>query len=104
MEAYIVALLQAATAIIVAWLGVQANKTKKEREKREKIEDEREKRREQRDKFLLDYMDLSADLAEAQTIAIVDGKHNGELSKAQGRLNDLRQQYANWLRSIAVKE
>lgn len=104
METLVVALLNAITAIIVAWLGVQANKTKKEREKREKIEDEREKRREQRDKFLLDYMDLSADLAEAQTIAIVDGKHNGELSKAQGRLNDLRQQYANWLRSIAVKE
>lgn len=104
METYIVPLLNAVTAIIVAWLGVRASQDKKDREKRQKAADERESRREQRDKFLLDYMDLSADLAEAQTIAITEGKHNGELSEAQKKLTALRGQYHEWLRKIAVKE
>lgn len=104
MEAYVLAILQAVTAIIVAYIGKKTADEKKDREKRQKIEDERDARREQREKFLLDYMDLSADLAEAQTIAIVEGKHNGELSHAQERLTKLREKYAEWLRQIAVKE
>lgn len=104
MEAYIVAILQAVTAIIVAWLGKRAADDKKDREKRQKATDEREKRREERDRFLLEYMDLSADLAEAQTIAITEGKHNGELTEAQTKLTQLRMKYHAWLRDIAVKE
>lgn len=104
METYVVAILQAVTAIIVAWLGKHAADDKKAREKRQKQTDERENRREQRDKFILDYMDLSADLAEAQTVAIVNGKTNGELAKAQGELNDLRRKYDDWLHQVAVKE
>ena len=104
METYVVAILQAVTAIIVAWLGKRAADDKKDREKRQKATDERERRREQRDKFILDYMDLSADLAEAQTVAIVNGKTNGELHKAQENLSQLRVKYDEWLRSIAVKE
>ena len=104
METYVVAILQAVTAIIVAWLGKRAADDKRDREKRQKAADERENRREQRDKFLLEYMDLSADLAEAQTVAIVDGKTNGELHKAQENLSELRKRYSEWLRNIAVKE
>lgn len=104
METYVVAVLQAVTAIIVAWLGKRAADDKRDREKRQKAVDERERRREQMDKFVLDYMDLSADLAEAQTVAIVNGKTNGELHKAQENLSQLRAKYAEWLRSIAVKE
>lgn len=104
METYVVAILQAVTAIIVAWLGKRAADDKRDREKRQKAADERESRREQRDKFLLEYMDLSADLAEAQTVAIVDGKTNGELHKAQENLSELRKRYSEWLRNIAVKE
>ena len=104
METYVVAVLQAVTAIIVAWLGKRAADDKKEREKRQKATDERERRREQRDKFILDYMDLSADLAEAQTVAIVNGKTNGELHKAQENLSQLRAKYAEWLRSLAAKK
>lgn len=104
METYFVAVIQAVTAIIVAWLGKHASDEKKAREKRQKVEDEREARREQRDKFLLEYMDLSADLAEAQTVAIVNGKTNGELHKAQDELNALRSKYRQWLIGIAAKE
>lgn len=104
METYVVAILQAITAIIVAWLGKRAADDKKDREKRQKAADEREERREQRDKFLLEYMDLSADLAEAQTVAIVEGKTNGELKKAQADLSALRTKYRQWLISIAAKE
>lgn len=104
METYFVAILQAVTAIVVAWLGKHAADEKKAREKRQKVEDEREARREQRDKFLLEYMDLSADLAEAQTVAIVNGKTNGELHKAQDELNALRSKYRQWLIGIAAKE
>jgi len=104
METYIVAILQAVTAIIVAWLGKRAADDKRDREKRQKATDEREKRREERDRFLLDYMDLSADLAEAQTIAITEGKHNGELAEAQDKLTQLRAKYREWLRDIAVRE
>ena len=104
MDTYVVAILQAVTAIIVAWLGKRAADDKRDREKRQKAADERENRREQRDKFLLEYMDWSADLAEAQTVAIVDGKTNGELHKAQENLSELRKRYSEWLRNIAVKE
>ena len=104
METYIVAIIQAITAIIVAWLGKHAADEKKAREKRQKTEDDREARREQRDEFLLEYMDLSADLAEAQTVAIVNGKTNGELHKAQDELNALRTKYRQWLISIVAKE
>lgn len=104
METYIAAILQAVTAIIVAWLGKHAADDKRAREKRQKQEDERESRREQREKFILDYMDLSADLAEAQTIAIVNGKTNGELKKAQEELFTLRRKYDEWLHEVAVKE
>lgn len=104
MVTIITACISAVSAIIVAWLGVWASQDKKDREKRQKAADERESRREQRDKFLLEYMDLSADLAEAQTVAIVDGKTNGELHKAQENLSQLRKRYSEWLRNIAVKE
>ncbi len=104
METYVVAILQMITAIIVAWLGKRAADDKRDREKRQKVTDARENRREERDKFLLEYMDLSADLAEAQTIAITEGKHNGELTEAQNKLTELRGRYREWLRSIAVKE
>lgn len=104
METIFVAILQAVTAVIVAWLGKRAADDKKDREKRQKAADEREHRREQMDKFILDYMDLSADLAEAQTVAIVNGKTNGELHKAQENLSQLRAKYAEWLRSLAVKK
>lgn len=104
MNDIFIAILQMVTAIIVAWLGKHAADDKRAREKRQKQTDEREHRREQRDKFILDYMDLSADLAEAQTVAIVNGKTNGELAKAQGELNDLRRKYDDWLHQVAVKE
>lgn len=104
METYFVAVLQAITAIIVAWLGKHAADDKKMREKRQKEADAREARREERDKYILEYMDLSADLAEAQTAAIVNGKTNGELHKAQEELNALRTKYRQWLISIAAKE
>ena len=57
MEVYIVTILQAVTAIIVAWLGKRASDDKKDREKRQKATDAQEKRREERDRFLLEYMD-----------------------------------------------
>lgn len=104
MVTIITACISAVSAIIVAWLGVWASQDKKDREKRQKAADERENRREQRDKFLLEYMDLSADLAEAQTIAITEGKHNGELTECQRKLTELRAKYQAWLRGIAVKE
>lgn len=104
METVFVAILQAVTAVIVAWLGKRAADDKKDREKRQKAADERENRREERDRFLLEYMDLSADLAEAQTIAITEGRHNGELTAAQDKLTQLRTKYREWLRNIAVKE
>lgn len=104
MENMFIAVLQAITAIIVAWLGKHAADDKKAREKRQKEADEREARREQRDKFLLEYMDLSADLAEAQTVAIVNGKTNGEMHKAQEELSALRTKYRQWLISLATKE
>ena len=49
-------------------------------------------------------MDLSADLAEAQTVAIVNGKTNGEMPKAQEELSALRTKYRQWLISLATKE
>lgn len=104
METYILAFLQALTAIVVAWLGKSANEQKKDREAYKKVMDERESRREQRDKFLLEYMDVAADLAEAQTVAIVNGRNNGELHRAQEGLNGLRNRYSSWLRDCAVKE
>lgn len=104
METYFVAVLQAITAIIVAWLGKHAADDKKAREKRQKEADAREARREERDKYILEYMDLAADLADAQTVAIVNGKNNGELHKAQDELNTLRTKYRQWLISIATKE
>jgi hypothetical protein len=104
METYVALIINAVTAIIVAWLGARASQDKKDREKRQKAADLRESRREERDKFLLEYMDLSADLAEAQTIAITEGKHNGELTECQRKLTDLRNKYQAWLRGIAVKE
>jgi len=104
METIFVSILQAVTAVIVAWLGKRAADDKKDREKRQKAADERENRREERDRFVLEYMDLSADLAEAQTVAIVNGKTNGELHKAQENLSQLRAKYAEWLRSLAVKK
>ncbi len=104
METYVALLVNAVTAIIVAWLGKRAADDKRDREKRQKATDEREKRREERDKFLLEYMDLSADLAEAQTIAITEGRHNGELTECQRKLSELRVKYQAWLRGIAVKE
>ena len=61
MVTIVTACISAVSAIIVAWLGVWASQDKKDREKRQKAADERESRREQRDKFLLEYMDLSAD-------------------------------------------
>ena len=104
METYVALIINAVTAIIVAWLGARASQDKKDREKRQKAADLRESRREERDKFLLEYMDLSADLAEAQTIAITEGKHNGELTECQNKLSELRTKYQAWLRGIAVKE
>ncbi len=104
METYVALIINAVTAIIVAWLGARASQDKKDREKRQKQADLRESRREERDKYLLEYMDLSADLAEAQTIAITEGKHNGELTECQRKLTELRNKYQAWLRNIAVKE
>ena len=102
MVTIITSIISAVTAIIVAWLGKRAADDKRDREKRQKQADERESRREKRDSFLLKYMELSADLAEAQTIAIVNGQTNGELKRAQEELKKLRTEYSNWLISIAA--
>lgn len=104
MNDLLIAIIEAVTAILVAWLAKRTADDKKDREKRQKEADKREERREQRDKFLLEYMDLSADLAEAQTVAIVEGKTNGELKKAQTELTTLRSKYQQWLIGIAAKE
>lgn len=98
----ITALISAITAICVALLNRNAEMDKKNRKERQKIIDDREKRREERDNFILKYMELNADLAEAQTIAITEGTHNGELKRAQGELTKLRNDYQEWLRQIAL--
>ena len=97
----ILALISAASAIIVAAIGKHAVTVNKKTEKLEKEREEREKRREKEMRLSMDMMYATLQLSIVRANALTNGHNNGNVAVAYSAAQAAKDKYDEFLKDVA---
>lgn len=97
----ILAIISAASAIIVAAIGKHAVTVNKRTEKLEKEREEREKRREKEMRLSMDMMYATLQLSIVSANALTNGHNNGNIAVAYDAANKAKDKYDEFLKDVA---